>query len=472
MYAQCTPDRFELKWQRKRRVMAGFTGERVTSDFGGVLLREVEGNRQLLSRLADCFVDHRDDRRIEHTVAELVAQRVFGLALGYEDLNDHDRLRDDPLLALLVGKTDVLGDERGRARDQGAALAGKSTLNRLELAQPDANADTRYCKIVFDGAAIDRLLVDVFIEAFETPPAEIVLDLDATDDPLHGKQEGRFFHGYYRHYCYLPLYIFCGDFPLCARLRTSKIDGAAGTIEELERIVPQIRQAWPDVRIIVRADSGFARDHIMAWCEDNAVDFVLGLARNKRLRRRLSRTLRKARRQHLATGQKTRLFRSFSYRTKKSWTCARRVVGKAEHTQRGENPRYVVTSISPSEMRADVLYTKLYCARGEMENRIKEQQLDLFADRTSTSKMRSNQLRLYFSTFGYLLISELRRLGLSGTKLARAYVGTIRNKLFKIGASILVSTRRVFFKASTAYPDQGLFVAVLERLKRAPPRPT
>ena len=469
MSAECTVERHELKWHGSRRVFASFNGERVTSNFGGVLLREVEGRRQIVQRLAGCFRDHRDGRRIEHTVGDLVAQRVFGLALGYEDLNDHDRLRFDPLLALLVGKRDVMGHERSRARDVGCPLAGKSTLNRLELAQPDADADSRYCKIVFDEEAIDRLLVELFIEALPEPPSELVLDMDATDDPVHGNQEGRFFHGYYRCHCYLPLYIFCGDFPLCARLRTSKIDAPAGVLDELEPIVDQLRKRWPDVRIILRGDSGFAREYIMKWCEDNDVDYVLGMARNPRLQRRIQPMMKKARRRYLRTRRPSKLFRSLSYRTRSSWSRARRIVAKAEHLAQGQNPRFVVTSIPSTQMRADVLYRTLYCARGEMENRIKEQQLDLFADRTSTSRMRSNQLRLYFSTFAYLLLSEVRRIGLAGTRMARAYVGTIRNQLFKIGASVLVSIRRIYFKVSSSYPHQRLLLEALRRLQRPPP---
>jgi len=250
------------------------------------------------------------------------------------------------------------------------------------------DADSRYCKIVYDQAAIDRLLIELFIESFERAPKELILDVDATDDPVHGQQEGRFFHGYYGHYCYLPLYIFCGDFPLCARLRTSNIDGAAGTLDELEPIVERLREQWPGVRLIMRGDSGFARNYIMDWCEANGVDYVLGMARNKRLQRRLRRTMKKAKRRSLATGRSSKLFRSFSYRTRSSWSRPRRIIGKAECSSQGENPRFVVTSMSSVESRADTLYKHLYCARGEMEIRIKEQQLDLFADRTSTGKMR------------------------------------------------------------------------------------
>lgn len=470
MHTQCTTDRIEFKWHGRRRVLGSFSGERVTSDAGALLLREVECRRRIVKRFADCFVDHRDSRYTEHSVSALVAQRIYGLALGYEDVDDHDRLRHDPLLALLVGKHDVLGKERRRQRDRDSALAGKSTLNRLELADEDADAGSRYCKIVYDQAAIDRLLMTVFLESFEVPPKRIVLDVDATDDPIHGNQEGRFYHGYYNCYCYLPLYIFCGDFPLCARLRPSNIDPADGVLDELVPIVTQIRQTWPDVDIVLRGDSGFARDYLMSWCEKNGVDYVLGLARNPRLERAIRKQMKKARRKWLRTQRAARIFHGFSYRTLTSWSRSRRVVGKAEYLKKGANPRFVVTSFSAAQCRADRLYEKLYCARGEMENRIKEQQLDLFADRTSTHKMRSNQLRLYFSTVAYLLMSELRRLGLAGTELARAYVGTIRGKLLKIGATVLVSVRRITFKFSSAYPFRNLFLNGLANLKRAPPR--
>jgi hypothetical protein len=400
-----------------------------------------------------------------------VAQRIFGLALGYEDLNDHDELRRDPLLAVLVGKRDVLGEERARERDRGCALAGKSTLNRLELAAVYGGPGSRYHRFTYDPKALDRLLVDLYLESRPEPPDELILDLDATDDPVHGEQEGRFFHGYYGCYCYLPLYIFCGDFPLCARLRRSNIDASAGVLEEFEPIVRRIRERWPDVRIIVRGDSGFAREAIMAWCERTGVDYVLGLQRNARLERAIERPMEKARRKYLRTRSPVRFFRTFGYRTLKTWSRRRRVIAKVEHLPKGSNPRFVVTSMPGELCSADVLYTELYCARGEMENRIKEQQLDLFSDRTSTSKMASNQLRLYFSTIAYLLITELRRLGLAGTQLARAYAGTIRLKLFKIGAVVRVSTRRIFLALSGGYPYQRLLRAALQRIRWPPPTP-
>ncbi|HZD92894.1 MAG TPA: IS1380 family transposase, partial [Candidatus Sulfotelmatobacter sp.] len=395
----------------------------------------------MVRQFAACFRDYRNVDLIEHTVEELVAQRIYGLALGYEDLNDHEELRKDPLLAVLVEKCDP--DREW--------LAGKSTLNRLELTPSTASAKARYKKIVADHAAVDRLFVEVFLAAHPQAPAQIILDLDATDDPLHGNQEGRFFHGYYGHYCYLPLYIFCGEFLLGARLRPSNIDASAGSIEELQRIVKQIRAVWPEVRILVRGDSGFCREELMAWCEAASVDYVLGLAKNERLQTEIKKELRKAKRQYHETGRAARFFREFYYQTRKSWSRRRRVVAKAEHLEKGENPRFVVTSLTAAEWPAPALYEELYCARGEMENRIKEQ-LMLFADRTSTAYLRSNQLRLYFSSVAYMLLQMLRRLGLAGTELAKAQCATIRLKLLKIGALIRISVRKVWVSLAGGYP--------------------
>ncbi len=342
---------------------------------------------------------------------DLVAQRVYGLALGYEDLNDHDDLRKDSTLALLVGKRDLTGERRVREQDRGNPLAASSTLNRLELGIPKSAISDRYKRIAADNEAMDRLLVDLFLESYRKPPRKIWLDLDATDDPLHGQQEGRFFHGYYRCYCYLPLYIFSGEHLLCARLRTADKDASSGSVDELQRIVGQIRARWPKTRIIIRADSGFCRDAIMAWCETNDVGYVLGLARNKRLQRALGKEMEAARLACERTGETARCFRDFRYRTRKSWSCERRVIGKAEYLPGKANPRFVVTNLSTRDADAQHLYEDLYYARGEMENRIKEQQLGLFADRTSSATLRANQLRLYFSSFAYVLLHGLRRLG-------------------------------------------------------------
>jgi len=468
MNTECNPTQLEFHALGNRDVVARFDGGRITSDGGGLLLREVDHRLGMLPRLAGCFSDYRNPNSVEHSVRSLVAQRVYGLALGYEDLNDHDALRSDSVLALLVGKRDLTGEARERDRDRGCPLAGSSTLNRLELSTRESAAGDRYKKIAANPEALDRLLVDLFLESHETPPREIWLDLDATDDPLHGHQEGRFFHGYYRCYCYLPLYIFCGEHLLCARLRPSNQDGAAGSVEELERIVGQIRARWPKTRIVIRGDSGFCRDAIMRWCEDNRVSYVLGLARNKRLQKALGGEMAQARAEHEATGKSARRFRDFRYRTRKSWSCERRVVGKAEVLPGKANPRFVVTNLPRSRAGAKRLYEKLYCVRGEMENRIKEQQLGLFADRTSTAMMRANQLRLYFSSFAYVLMHGLRRLGLEGTQHARAQCTTIRLKLLKIGARLRITVRKVWLSFSEAYPYANDFAQILANVRRHP----
>ena len=465
MSTECIQKSFEFHPHFHRKVETNFEGGRITSHGGGVLLREVNRKTGIVSRLAQCFQDRRDPERIEHAVESLVAQRVYGLALGYEDLNDHDDLCRDPLLALLAGKADVEGQDRRRASDRGKALAGKSTLNRLELSGELVAEQERYKKILFDSEAADRLLVELYMESESRQPEEVILDLDATDDPLHGNQEGRFFHGYYGHYCYLPLYIFAGHHALCCRLRPSNIDASEGALEEVKRIVGQLRESWPQVRITLRADSGFCREELMAWSEANAVDYVFGLAKNERLKKKLTAAMQEARSLHEATGESARVFTEFFYQTRRSWSRQRRVVGKAEYLEKGENPRFVVTSFSSQQWESRALYERLYCARGEMENRIKEQQLELFSDRTSTGRMRSNQLRLYFSTFAYTLLEGLRRLGLKGTRMARAQCGTIRLRLLRIGALIRISVRRVLISLTSGFPDADLFQQVWRVLR-------
>jgi hypothetical protein len=470
MKTECTAGQLEFHGLGRRKVVGKFNGGKISSDSGGLLLREVEQRTHILKRLAGCFVDYRDPEQIEHPVESLIKQRVMGLALGYEDLNYHDVLRQDPMLALLSNVTDPTGQGRRRTQDKGCALAGKSTLNRLELTPQNADAGSRYKKIVADAGAMDNLLVDLFLEAYDSPPEEIIVDVDATDDPLHGNQEGRFFHGYYRSYCYLPLYIFCGEHLLCARLREADQDGAAGTREELERIIARIRRKWPQVRIIVRGDAGFCRDDLMTWCEANDVDYVLGLAKNNRLKAAIAQQMIAAKVQYEETQEAARVFKDFRYRTRKSWSYERRVIGKAEHLGKGEHPRFIVTSLSTKTFDARALYEDLYCARGDMENRIKEQQLALFADRTSTHQMRSNQLRLNFSSFAYVLMQTLRRLGLNGTSMARAQCDTIRVKLFKVGAQIHISVRRVWIAFSESYPYLKLFQQILRQLQQVPMR--
>jgi DDE family transposase len=471
---ECIPASFAFQDLGTRDVVADFHGGLITSDAGALLLREVEAKLGLLDQFATCFTDHRDPDRLEHSLTALLKQRVFGLCLGYEDLNDHDRLRHDALMAVLVGVTDPLGQDRTRPADRGKPLAGKSTLNRLELTPVGADDDSRYKKIVAHLSQIEEYLPDIYIRQHATPPARIVLDLDATDDPIHGQQLGRFFHGYYGHYCYLPLYIFAGDHPLAAILRPSNIDASAGCLLHLERIVSRIRQSWPEVEIVLRADSGFCREYLMRWCEAHGVQFVFGLAKNKRLVRIVAKEMHEAKELFAQTGRPARVFKDFDYRTEKSWSRSRRVVGKAEHIQNDKaNPRFVVTSLSASAFDAQTLYEEQYCARGDMENRIKEQQLHLFADHLCCETMRANQLRLYLSTVAYVVLRALREFGLKTTPLEGALCDTIRVQLLKIGARVRVTVRRVVVSLSEAYPWRELFAAVWANLRQlvVPPRP-
>lgn len=447
MQTECSADLFGFARVEGRDVVAAFDGGRITSDAGALLLGAADRAVGLMDRFAGCFTDDRCQALIEHEVATLVGQRVFGLALGYEDLNDHDRLRHDPLLAVLAGKLQA-------RRSDCAPVAGKSTLNRLELS---SGAPSLYHKISHDPAAIADLFVTLFLEAHGRAPKQIILDLDATDDPLHGHQEGRFFHGYYDCYCYMPLYIFCGRHLLAAKLRPSNIDAAAGSLEEIQRIVAMICARWPKTRILLRADSGFTREALMAWCEANEVDYVFGLARNDRLVAEIETELATAAEQSRRTGQPARRFKDFRWTTLDSWSCRRRVIAKAEWTQGEANPRFIVTSLSRGEVEAKHLYEKVYCARGEMENRIKEQQLDLFADRTSARTMRANQLRLWFAAMAYVLICALRRIGLAHTRFARATCGTIRLALLKIGALVRISHRRIKIAMASGCPYQDEF---------------
>jgi hypothetical protein len=477
MTTECNQDFFSFHPLNQREIRGKFDGGSISSDGGSLLLREVEKRTGIIAQFADCFRDYRKPDLVEHTVRELVGQRVYGLALGYEDLNDHDELRRDPLLAVLVDKNDPCGEQRRRVEDQGMALAGKSTLNRMELGGKQKGERERYKKIILEDAAVDRLLVDIFLQAHPCAPAEIVLDVDSTDIPLHGEQEGRFFHGYFGQYCYLPLYIVCGEYVLCARLRRSNIDGAQGCVAELERIVEQIRQQWPQVRIIVRGDSGFCREELLSWCEQHRVDYVVGLAQNARLLRQIASERAQAEGEYKQTGKAARVFTEFRYRTRKSWSRDRRVIAKAEHLDKGANPRFVVTSLNGTEMTfptasrwsTQSLYEEFYCARGDMENRIKEQMM-LFADRTSTSWLRSNQIRLYFSTIAYQLMQALRRLGLAGTELARAQCHTVRLKLLKIGTLVRITVRKIWISWSAGYPYAELFGQVWRQLQQAPLR--
>ncbi len=450
---------FEFQQAGTRRVVADFEGGEITSDGGALLVRQVAKHTNILADVAACFIDRRRADLTRHSIEELVGQRVLGIACGYEDLNDHDQLRDDPLWRLLAGKANPAEEP----------AAGKSTLNRLEVgvARRAGAAPGRYHKIGVDEQAFSRLFTQWYIAAHQSdPPTEVILDLDATDDPLHGAQEGRFFHGYYDHYCYLPLYIFAGEQLLWAQLRPSNIDAAKGSTETVARIVGWLREAWPSVKILLRGDSGFAREGLMRWCEANAVDYVFGLAKNDRLRRQIAPQAACAERLHSQTGQPERVFGEFWYQTKDSWSRSRRVIGKAEHLSKGANPRFVVTSLHPGQVDAQRLYEQLYCARGEAENRIKEQQLYLFSDRTSCSAMKANQLRVWFSSVAYWLLSELRRVGLAGTKWAHAQCHSIRRKLLKIGGLVRVSVRRIHLALASGYPWKDLFRQVVGNIRR------
>jgi Transposase DDE domain group 1 len=457
MPTECSAELFEFAPVEGRRVVASFDGGAITSDAGALLLGQTDRAIRLTERFAAGFTDGRTPELVEHKVETLVMQRVIGIALGYEDLNDHDRLRCDPVLAVLAGKLEA-------RRADCAPLAGKSTLNRLELSREEP---TRYHKVSHDPVAIETLFVDLLLDAHKQAPKQIIVDLDATDDPLHGLQEGRFFHGYYDCYCYLPLYVFCGRHLLAAKLRRADADAAAGAVAEVARIVALIRRRWRRTRILLRGDSGFARDELMAWCEANRVDYVFGLARNARLEQAIIAELITATIDSIRTGKPARCFKDFTYITRGSWSRERRVIGKAEVTGGEANPRFIVTSLKPTESGARHLYEKVYCARGEMENRIKECQLDLFADRTSAATMQANQLRLWFASMAYVLLCALRRIGLAHTQFAEATCGTIRLKLLKLGALVRVSVRRVKLAMASACPWQNEFALAYARLRNA-----
>src|SRR5450755_1470151 len=451
---ECNQSSFGFEACGSREIVARFDGGTISSDGGAFLLRQTDKRLNLLPRLAKCFLDGRNQEQVEHSILEMLSQRIYGLALGYEDSNDHEQLRSDPVFGILAGRHELA-----------EPLAGKSTLNRMELG---SGKKDRYKKITYWKDSIDELLVKLFIESHCEAPEQIILDVDTTDLPLHGKQEGRFFHGYYDSYCYLPLYIFCGEQVLCARLREANHDAAFGSLAEIQRIVTQMRAAWPEGKIVLRGDSGFCRNELMSWCESNRVDFVFGLARNQRLRRIIGQQMHEATLQWKKTEKPARVFTEFEYSTKKTkkggWDRERRVVAKAEHIDGKENPRFVVTSLTSERWAAQALYEELYCERGDMENRIKEQ-FSLFADRVSAETIRANQLRLYLSAAAYILVSGLRRVGLKGTELAQAQVSTIRTKLLKIGAQIRVSVRKVWVSMASGYPWQGLYAQVWSNLR-------
>jgi hypothetical protein len=486
----CYQQSFDFQGIGSRRVEVDFSGGHLSSDGGCLLLREMDRADRLCEELAECFTDRRNQRFVEHDLAVMLRQRILALALGYEDINDHDSLRTDPLLAAMSGRADVLGEQRHLQHDKGKPLAGKSTLNRLELGAHGTNARTK--KIAAHADKIEALLLRRGVAAIQRQSKAIVLDFDATDDPLHGHQEGRIFHGYYDAHCYLPLYCFCGDIPLWAQLRTADRDGSDGTLEALQKIIPVIRERFgKHTAIIVRGDSGFCREPLMAWIEAQpGVHYVFGLARNSRLEAMLEPAFwqsaalldeeavlcARAAGAHAPPVLEgtARSFAELRYRTQKSWSRERRVIGKAELTQGKRNPRYIVTDLSGDEPWAcgerafadgRSLYEQLYCGRGDMENRIKEQQMDMFADRTSTAHLKSNQLRLWFSTFAYLLMRQVRSIALAGTRLAKATVGSIRLQLMKIAAQVHVSVRRVHVRLCSACPIKDIFALAHARIR-------
>jgi hypothetical protein len=464
----CTQKEMEFQGIKNKRVVGKFNGGTITSDAGALLLGEVEMKTKIVKQFAKCFVDYRNQDYTEHSVKELVSQRIYGLAMGYEDLNDHDVLRSDPLLGLLSGKEDPTGQDRKRERDKGKALAGKSTLNRLELTKEDANDGERYKKIVYKGDEIEELFVNVFMQSHKKEPEVIVLDLDTTDDRIHGTQEGRYFHGYYGDYCYLPLYIFCGEDLLCAKLNTSDKGGGSQALKEVRRVIGQIRKEWKDTIIILRGDSDFSRDEIMSWSENNGIDYVFGLKKNNRLIKEIEVEMEAAKKKFEETGEGQRIFKEFIYETlKNTWAKKRRVIGKAEYLEKGENPRFIVTSLSKEEIEGQPLYEEGYCERGDMENRIKEQQLYLFSDRTSAHQMRANQLRLWFSSVAYLIMAALRRYA-EGTAWVKAQCHRLRERLLKIGAQIRISVRRVMVSFASGYPYQDEFYRIYKQIRGSP----
>ena len=435
---ECKQTSFDFPTSKSRKIQADFNGGEVTSDGGVLLIRQADRKLKLTEELHQRLNDPRRQASCDHRQIEMLRQRIYALALGYEDLNDHETLRKDMAL-----QTAAQTDQE---------LASASTLCRWENR---ADRETAW--------VIAKWMVEEFIRSYKKAPEALILDFDSTDDLVHGKQEGRFFHGYDDHYCFLPLYVFCGDQLLVSYLRPSNIDGARHAWAILSLLVKRLRKAWPKVKIIFRGDSGFCRWRMLRWCEHHGVYYIVGLAKNLRLNEMAKSLLDRASRQYEQTGEKQRLFGEIHYAAL-TWDRARRVIVKAEHTEQGSNPRYVITNL---EGNPQELYDEVYCARGEMENRIKEQQLDLFADRTSCTKWWANQFRLLLSSLAYLLLEAIRRLGLKGTELARAQCGTIRLKLLKIGAVIRRNSRRVYFHLSSACPYQVLFFRVARRLSTA-----
>lgn len=476
---QCIQQTFGFHDLGKRQVVADFQGGNLSADGGVVLLREVDSQTGFINQIASCFTDFRAPHLITHSVPDLLRQRILGIALGYEDLNDHDTLRHDPAMALGVGKEDPLGLDRHDPKDKGKALAGKSTLNRLELTnakttQQGATISKGDHKIRADHAALEKLMIKLTVNMLSADTKEIILDFDATDSLIHGDQKGKFFHGYYGDYCFLPLYCFIGPWPVWAQLRTSDRDACDGATEALEKIVPIIRERFPEARVILRADSGFAREKIFAWCEEHKMYYITGLARNKVLEKKLEPSMFWAKAQACLCGGHFTEFCEFMHETTSgTWSRPRRVIGKAQVNPKGENPRFIVTNIPEGDARwpsPRALYEKGYCARGDMENRIKEQQLELFSDRMSCAEMESNQLRLWFSTFAYTLLIMLREKGLQDSKtFAVASPGTIRERLLKIATQVKVSVRRVVLNWSSSFRFQSVIRDCCARLQCVSP---
>lgn len=487
--ARSLPKQFRFEQPKTPPVVVNFKGGLVTSDAGLSLIAEIDRKLEITAQFAQCFQDYRKPNRIDHSIESLITQRIYGLVMGYEDLNDHEELRHDPMFAIALQKR--IGIE-----NEPVVLAGKSTLNRLEHCPEDVEqgADSRYHKIGHSSEEIESLFVNIFLESYSKEPLQIILDLDVTDDLVHGNQEQVFFNTYYAGYCYAPLYIFCGKHLLAAKLRPSNVDPAGGALEELQRVIKQIRQNWKNVEILVRGDSAYSREDIMAWCESQTgVDYVFGLAQNSRLIQMTTTTKDRAKlefEQKLSTvisfletvfipdeelqQQAYQLidnsiwYKSLDYQTRESWSHSRRVVCKVEYGAKGTNIRFVVTSLTTNKVPPSQLYTQKYCQRGEMENRFKEQQLELFSDRTSTHTFAGNQLRLWFSSIAYVLMNALRQRCLAKTELQNAQVGTIRTKLLKLGALITVSARRILIAITSSSPSKHIFAAAYRCLKMLP----
>ncbi len=446
MNTKCKCEQLEFQGFGRRKIVIKNDGKMNTTDGGYLLLQQIERKHGIISHLADCFSDSREQYRVKHTLKGLLTQRIFGICQGYEDLNDHDHLREDPLLQYVCGKVK-------------SPVAGKSTLNRLELGLEPDESDDRYSKITWNEQEIEDLFCDLFLDSLKEAPDSLILDFDATDIPIHGDQANKFFHGYYDHYCYLPLYVFCGDFPLAAKLRPSNIDACKGTEEILERLVRKIRERFPNANIIFRGDSGFCRDSILNTCESLNIEYVVGMGRNDRLLDKITWQMIETSRIYQETKEPARVFTRFPYRTKTSWSCERQVVAKAEHLPRGRNPRFIVTNISAEKWDDKSLYEQLYCARGDMENRIKDQQLDMFADRTSSWWMSSNQLRLWFSAIAYIFFVYLQQIirRVTGDDIKRI-PSTIRLKYLKVSAAVRITVRNVWVSLPESFPYWDIWI--------------